>query len=516
VIAIRPGSDRWKGPEARILLNRFPRHRSARRVSRRAQPPATTGAHAPAGGPPDLLPEPGQTAANRRRDRVFRFTLMAADLVAALLVVALSTVWLPTSQLGWTALFVVVLLPVVHGVSGLYERDAKVLNKNTLDEAPATFRAATTTTILAFLLQSLVLRVPIGATVVGFVWLGLTVLVPACRVLGRALARALLSPERCLVIGDDAEAQRVAAKLGDAVGLKSELVGVEPLSVAAPDGSGPRTEEFASFAERVQRHDVHRVLVAVGAGTPQRELEAVQAAKAAGAKVSVLPRVLEVVGSSASFDFIDGLTVLGVPEFGMSSTAQALKRTFDVAGSALLILLASPLLVAIALAVKLTSAGPVFFRQERVGRNGERFDMLKFRSMHDGADALKDELRHANEQDGLFKIADDPRITRVGRLLRRTSLDELPQIFNVLRSDMSMVGPRPLVPEEDRRIRGWSRRRLHLTPGMTGPWQVLGSSRIPLREMVAIDYLYVANWSLWNDVKIMLRTVGVVVLRRGR
>ena len=170
-----------------------------------------------------------------------------------------------------------------------------------------------------------------------------------------------------------------------------------------------------------------------------------------------------------------------------------------------------------AAAIKLDSRGPVFFRQTRIGRSGHPFSVLKFRSMRRDADQLKESLRDRNEQDeGLFKIADDPRVTRVGRLLRRTSLDELPQLFCVLRGDMSLVGPRPLVPEEDRQIRGWHRRRLQLTPGMTGPWQVLGSSRIPLHEMVTLDYLYVANWSIWSDAKILLRTVDTVLSRRGR
>ena len=141
--------------------------------------------------------------------------------------------------------------------------------------------------------------------------------------------------------------------------------------------------------------------------------------------------------------------------------------------------------------------------------------MLKFRTMVDEADELKTALRPLNEAQGLFKLAEDPRTTRVGRLLRRTSLDELPQLFNVLRGDMSLVGPRPLVLDEDQLVHGWGRGRLDVAPGMTGLWQIFGSSRIPLEEMVKIDYLYVANWSLWLDVKILLRTVPYVLSARG-
>ena len=143
------------------------------------------------------------------------------------------------------------------------------------------------------------------------------------------------------------------------------------------------------------------------------------------------------------------------------------------------------------------------------------FEVLKFRSMVPDAEDRKAELASRNEAQGLFKIGADPRVTRIGRELRRTSLDELPQLLNVLKGEMSLVGPRPLIVEEDRQIQGFYRRRLHLTPGMTGPWQVLGSARIPLQEMVSIDYLYVANWSLWGDVKILLRTVAHVLRRHG-
>jgi len=141
--------------------------------------------------------------------------------------------------------------------------------------------------------------------------------------------------------------------------------------------------------------------------------------------------------------------------------------------------------------------------------------MLKFRSMIDGADRLKDQLRHLNEAEGMFKIANDPRITRVGRLIRRAHLDELPQLINVLKGEMSLVGPRPLPLDEDNAIRGRYRDRLEVAPGISGYWQVLGSSRIPLEEMVKLDYLYIANWSVWGDLKFMLRTVAVVFQRRG-
>jgi lipopolysaccharide/colanic/teichoic acid biosynthesis glycosyltransferase len=141
--------------------------------------------------------------------------------------------------------------------------------------------------------------------------------------------------------------------------------------------------------------------------------------------------------------------------------------------------------------------------------------MWKFRSMVRDAEAHKQQLRERNEAQGLFKIAEDPRVTRVGRLLRRTSLDELPQLVNVLRGHMSLVGPRPLVPEEDSTIAGWHRRRLYMRPGMTGVWQVMGSARVPMDEMVELDNLYVLSWSPWLDLKILVRTLHVVVAQRG-
>jgi lipopolysaccharide/colanic/teichoic acid biosynthesis glycosyltransferase len=208
--------------------------------------------------------------------------------------------------------------------------------------------------------------------------------------------------------------------------------------------------------------------------------------------------------------------LLGVRPFRLSRSSLVVKRVFDVVCASVGLLFAAPLMLAIAAAVKLDSRGPIFYRHTRVGRDGRQFKMIKFRSMVPEADALKAALAGLNETTGIFKMADDPRLTRVGRFLRRCSLDELPQLLNVLRGEMSLVGPRPLIVDEDAQVLGMDRRRLNLTPGMTGHWQILGSARIPLGEMVKIDYLYVAGWSLWADVKLLLRTIPYVLARRGQ
>jgi lipopolysaccharide/colanic/teichoic acid biosynthesis glycosyltransferase len=207
--------------------------------------------------------------------------------------------------------------------------------------------------------------------------------------------------------------------------------------------------------------------------------------------------------------------LLGVPQWGLTKSSRVLKRAVDLVASTILLVLTAPLQAAIAIAVKLTSPGPVLFHQPRIGRDGREFHMTKFRTMYDGADEAKADLLELNEADGLFKIANDPRITRVGRVLRRFSFDELPQLLNVFTGSMSLVGPRPLVADDDELIQGWNRQRLDVPPGMTGIWQVLGSSRVPLHEMVKIDYLYAANWSIWLDLKILLRTIPHVLGRRG-
>jgi lipopolysaccharide/colanic/teichoic acid biosynthesis glycosyltransferase len=197
-----------------------------------------------------------------------------------------------------------------------------------------------------------------------------------------------------------------------------------------------------------------------------------------------------------------------------------LKRSLDLVASLVSLVVLAPLFALIAVAIKLDSRGPVFFRQTRMGQGDETFRIWKFRTMAADADARKAEVAHLNKHlhnggdPRMFKIPNDPRITRVGGFLRRTSLDELPQLFNVLRGEMSVVGPRPLILEEDRHVGAWGRQRLDLKPGLTGPWQVLGRNEIPFAEMVRLDYLYVTAWSLFSDLKLILRTFPELTGRR--
>jgi exopolysaccharide biosynthesis polyprenyl glycosylphosphotransferase len=462
-----------------------------------------------------IVVERNAPPAVQSRDRRFRAALIIADVTAALLVGPVLQLAFGASGPGWTALLLPLTAPIVNTAMGLYRRDELVLSKNTLDQAPDIFQASTLTALLAYFMQSALVSTPLGAQVIALMVVSLTLLTTLLRLAGRTVARKITAPERCLLVGEARLARRLGKQLNTTTTAKAELVGSLPLLEPARAAGGPLAAP-RNLPNAITDLDVHRVVISGDGAPPHAVLETIQSAKSMGVNVSLLPAMFEVVGSSVAFDHVGGLTVLGVRRFGLSRRARTVKATFDVVGSVILLLLLAPLLATVALAIRMGSSGPILFRQTRVGRDGRRFQMLKFRSMVADADERKADLRGRNEADGLFKIEDDPRVTPVGRFLRRTSLDELPQLFNVLRGEMSLVGPRPLVVDEDSRIEGFYRRRLHLTPGMTGPWQVAGSARIPLHDMKSIDYLYVANWSLWLDVKILLRTIPHVVLRRGQ
>jgi exopolysaccharide biosynthesis polyprenyl glycosylphosphotransferase len=235
-----------------------------------------------------------------------------------------------------------------------------------------------------------------------------------------------------------------------------------------------------------------------------------------GIDLLVTPGLIEVAGPRLHIRPFVGLPLLAIEEPVFSGWKRVLKGALDRVGAALAIVLVAPVLLAIALAVKVSSPGPVLYRQERVGAYGRRYTLYKFRSMVDGADAKLAELLEQNEGNGLlFKMRRDPRVTAVGRVLRRFSLDELPQLFNVVGGTMSLVGPRPPLPSEVERYDTSIRRRLLVKPGLTGLWQISGRSDLSWEESVRLDLRYVENWSLALDLLILWKTASAVLRSRG-
>jgi exopolysaccharide biosynthesis polyprenyl glycosylphosphotransferase len=459
---------------------------------------------------PRWLAEAPEAPGIRERDRLFRRGLVIADALAAALALLIGVTIIGDDALRPIAALFIPLAVLVSKAVGLYDRDELLVRKTTLDDVPALLQLSTAYALMFWLLSPELVDGIISRRQAVGLW-ALLLLASLCgRTAARELARRLAPPERCLLVGDARTGDRVAEQLDRAPGLSAEVIGRVEL-----DQATDLAHSLLRIERLVRDRNVHRVIVAPRAVDSDGVLDAIRLSKGLGVRVSLLPRVFEVVGSSIEFDDVGGMLMLGLRRFGLTRSSWMLKRTMDWIGAAVLLVLAAPLIVAIAVAIRLDTRGPILFRQTRVGKDGRRFEMLKFRTMVDGADRLKPALLDRNEADGLFKIADDPRVTRLGRFLRRSSLDELPQLFNVLSGDMSLVGPRPLVVDEDDKVEGWHRRRLHLKPGMTGQWQILGSARVPLHEMVKIDYLYVANWSLWGDVKILLRTIPYLVSRGG-
>ena len=410
---------------------------------------------------------------------------------------------------GWVVLF---------KLYGLYERDAKRLSHSTVDDLPSLFHAL----LLGCLLMWcwFVLVAPFKLVFVTILTFALEALVLVLT--GRAATRAsfvrAVSPERVMLIGTGHTAGVLIEKMRSKASARLEPVGVVNLAHdAAPEVDLPLLGclQDVDLPRVMVEHRVGRVVVADAEVEGQQLLQVLRDCRNEGVKVSLLPSTFSALGPSVEVDHVQGVTVLGVNPPVLSRSSRAAKRLLDLVGAGLLSALAAPLMVTMAVAIKLDSPGPVFFRQERIGRGGQRFRLLKLRTMVVDAEAKRPELLAQSKDPGWLHLEHDPRITKVGRVLRLASLDELPQLWNVLRGDMSLVGPRPLIAEEDGMVEDWARGRLDLTPGVTGLWQVLGRTSIPFEDMVKLDYLYVTNWSLWGDIRLMLHTLPVVLKRDG-
>jgi exopolysaccharide biosynthesis polyprenyl glycosylphosphotransferase len=478
------------------------------------------------GAPADAGPHPGPTSAgvptghevgasaraarNRARDTMLRRLLGLADAAAlcAALLISLYVFGEDDQRLTIVAALGVMLL--MAKLLGLYDRDPHLIHKTTMDEVPSLFVISSLVVLLLFLSDDFFVVGNFEARQGVGTLLALFALMVVFRAGARRLWRSLSRPERCLLVGLEADERnlRNAIEFTDAAHV--ELVGFLDSSVTSLDDD-PAPESTLDDLE------IDRVIFGPGGPGGDELMVAIHELRDLGAKVSVIPDASRLAAASVESDILGGMTLLGMRRFGITRSSQVIKRIFDVAvaGSALLVL--SPLLATIAVAIRLERPrGSVLYSQRRIGRNGESFQILKFRTMHEGAHERRLELSDRTTlAGGLFKLLDDPRTTRIGRRLRRHNLDELPQLLNVLRGEMSLVGPRPLVPEEDSSVPDRYRRRLSVRPGITGVWQVLGSARVPLEEMVKLDYLYLASWSLWGDVVLIVRTLPLIMRGRG-
>jgi len=271
-----------------------------------------------------------------------------------------------------------------------------------------------------------------------------------------------------------------------------------------------------NLAQMIEKEAVDEVIVTLPWMYHRKIMAIVRECERRQVSAHIVPDLFQMSLSHVDVDDLGGVPLIGVREVGFGQGALLVKRGMDIFGALVGLTLGAPLLALIALATRINSPGPIVFRQTRVGAGGKTFECHKFRSMHEGAEAELEQLRELNEADGpLFKIRDDPRLTRVGRFLRQTSLDELPQLWNVLRGEMSLVGPRPPLPVEVSRYMEWHKKRLEVRPGMTGLWQVSGRSLLSFDDGVLLDIYYIENWSLWLDFKILLRTIPEVLFGDG-
>ena len=358
-----------------------------------------------------------------------------------------------------------------------------------------------------------------------FTYIGLStpLIIGASRVLFRigvdVLRRRGRLLEQLVVVGGGMHGKMIMQQVVTQPNLGYRLVGF------LDDGHFARGAHFGRIkvlgavdrlADVVQAYGVERVIIALPATEHRRIADVMDQCKAQGVGFHLIPDLFEIQLNTVDIDSIGGIPIIGLKDGGIVGWDFLLKRLLDTIMSSAVLLLGSPVFLIIALAIKLESSGPVLYTAERVGQNGKPFRMYKFRSMREDADELRSALADHNQADGpLFKMANDPRRTRVGAWLRRLSLDELPQFWNILRGDMSLVGPRAPLAEEVAQYEEWQKKRLSVKPGLTGLWQVNGRSNVPFEEMVMMDIYYIDNWSLGLDINLIIRTIPAVLRRDG-
>jgi exopolysaccharide biosynthesis polyprenyl glycosylphosphotransferase len=466
------------------------------------------------------------------RGWLMRRLLLAADVVglttAFLLALAIAP---PTAaadkvDVWWEVALFLVSLPFwvfLARVHSLYDRDEERSDHSTVDDIFGVFQAVTIGTWSFFAITYLtgLPHATVGRLVV--FWLTAIVLVPLLRAVIRVAGRRHPAyVQNVIIVGSGEVARQLDSKIRQHPEYRLNVVGfVDRDGGASLNGAGPleligTTDDLPQL---VRAHSAHRVVIAFSSDSDEQTLDAIRELQDSNVQVDIVPRLFEVLGTNAQLHTIEGVPLVGLPTPRLSDSSRFLKRSLDLVGAIAGLILLAPLFAITALCIKLDSRGPVFFRQVRMGAGEQAFRVFKFRTMVDDAETLKAEVAHlnmhVNDDPRMFKVPDDPRVTRVGAFLRRSRMDELPQLFNVVRGEMSLVGPRPLILDEDQYVVRWARRRLKLKPGMTGLWQVLGASDIPFDEMTKLDYLYVTNWSLREDLRLILLTLPALARARA-
>ncbi len=433
----------------------------------------------------------------------------------------------PFSSFLWIGLTLVAILLVLFETRSLYDLPRGLSPLEVLTRVSG----SATLAIAALIVVLYARQVYYTRLLYAYAWATMIVSVTV----GRALLRWLLhwlwrqgiGAERVLVVGAGPLGEQVMRALRQQPQLGYFLVGYlaeEPPPEVAPApgaaGEGPEPPRYlgrpADLPLLLEPCHIDEVIIALPSDAHQTSLEVVNQCQSSGVSFRIAPDLYEM-----SFDRVDIAQLGEMPLIGLKDVAirgwnLVIKRALDIVLSVAALVLGAPLHLLIALAIKLDSRGPIFFTQKRIGRKGRPFTVFKFRTMHERAEVEKDRLTALNEASGpLFKIRDDPRVTRVGRLLRRASLDELPQIINILLGEMSWVGPRPGTPDEVARYLPWQRKRLEVLPGLTGLWQASGRSDLSFEQMIRLDIYYIENWSLWLDLVILLRTIPAVILGKG-
>jgi exopolysaccharide biosynthesis polyprenyl glycosylphosphotransferase len=465
---------------------------------------------------PEPAPSPGAQE-SRRRGALLRRLLAFADwgvLIGCLFVVTAISGSTEIGTLFWALLFSPIWV-LVFKLHGLYDNDHRRIRHSTLDELPSLVSACT---IGVLVLDGLLALIPGPLSPASAIALGVGTLAGSFALRGvlRYLWHQLTPMGTGIVIGPPEAVDVIARRVSIHPETRLELVGYLSSQPGSAGGELPRLGSIADLARTAREHAIERVVVSEGEMSEPATERLIEDCKAAGLALTFLPQHYGLLGPGVELNRLAELPVLDFRFSDPPRSTVAMKRGMDLLVSALVLLVLSPFLLLIALAILLDSRGPVLFRQRRIGEEGEPFTMLKFRTMVIDAEQRLPELIDLESlEQPAFKIHNDPRVTRVGRFLRRTSLDELPQLINVLRGQMSLVGPRPeeeaIVALYDERQRG----RLAVKPGVTGPMQVYGRSDLTFEERLAMERDYLDNLSLLTDLAILLRTPRAIIRGDG-